>query len=580
MNKTVSIITITQLNRISCLTILKELIENQLYNNIIEWIIIDKSSNINEYIINENFIKNLLNNFKYNVKLIPFEENKNIDELIKKGLDIATGDISIKMDDDDYYLNTFISHCVDKLIKSNSSIAGLESQYVYDLIIKKIFIVKYNKSIIAYKKNYNINDNIELLLKEKTFIKLIHNENNFFPKIITLGGSFNGIANDIVQKLEDDFIDLLIPKLYLNKYNEIFIDNSYLENYDIVYLTGGVGISWDPTDKNLGGSEQAIVELSEKWVLQGKSVIVYGNFNNDKYNNGVYYNNWIKFPFEKKIKILIIWRKPGLLLLMDNNFHADNTIIDFHDNFFVINDLESSKLQKIFDKINFIHLKSKYHYDCFLDFLKSKDIINNYNNKCNIIENGVRIDNFKISNNIIRDPFRFCYCSSYDRGLEEIILKIWPIIFDAEPKAELHVYYGMDYIYDDNFKNNMKMILSSKGVMDHGRQPMDLIIREKYLSTFHLYLNNSISEIDCISIKESLVTGCIPIISNFGIFKERDGLHYNWNSTNEELYNYIANDIICKMNDTNYINNLRNNLIDSDTIISWYTIANKWLQYL
>ena len=32
----------------------------------------------------------------------------------------------------------------------------------------------------------------------------------------------------------------------------------------------------------------------------------------------------------------------------------------------------------------------------------------------------------------------------------------------------------------------MKLLLAQPGVMDHDRQPMDMIIREKYLSTFHL----------------------------------------------------------------------------------------------
>jgi hypothetical protein len=116
--------------------------------------------------------------------------------------------------------------------------------------------------------------------------------------------------------------------------------------------------------------------------------------------------------------------------------------------------------------------------------------------------------------------------------------------------------------------------------MDHGRQPMEMIIREKYLSTFHIYLNNSIAEIDCISIKESLITGCIPIISNFGVFKERHGIQYNWEPNNDELCSLIAKDIITKMNDFNLINNIRNMLMQSSTIIDWYNVSKLWLNKL
>ena len=135
----------------------------------------------------------------------------------------------------------------------------------------------------------------------------------------------------------------------------------------------------------------------------------------------------------------------------------------------------------------------------------------------------------------------------------------------------------MDYIYDDNFKLHFKLLLSQPGVMDHGRQPMEMIIREKYLSTFHIYINNCIAEIDCISIKESLVTGCIPIISNFGVFKDRHGLQYNWDPNNDELIIQITNDLIKKMYDYDLIENIRNKLQQSNTIIDWDTISKLWL---
>jgi hypothetical protein len=114
--------------------------------------------------------------------------------------------------------------------------------------------------------------------------------------------------------------------------------------------------------------------------------------------------------------------------------------------------------------------------------------------------------------------------------------------------------------------------------MDHGRQPMDMIIREKYLSTFHLYLSDSIAEIDCISIRESLITGCIPIISKFGVFSNRNGIQYNWEPTNKLLCQAIAENIIKEMNNNEYINLARNQLMESTTIVSWETVAKSWIK--
>ncbi len=114
--------------------------------------------------------------------------------------------------------------------------------------------------------------------------------------------------------------------------------------------------------------------------------------------------------------------------------------------------------------------------------------------------------------------------------------------------------------------------------MDHGRQSMEMVIREKYLSTFHIYLSNSVAEIDCISIRESLVTGCIPIISKYGVFAERHGLQYDWDPTNKQLGEAIANNIVKEMNNPDFIKSAREQLMKSGTIVSWKDIAQKWTE--
>ena len=78
------------------------------------------------------------------------------------------------------------------------------------------------------------------------------------------------------------------------------------KDYDIVYMCGGFSISWNPEDKKLGGSEQAVVNLSENWVKMGKSVIVYGEVP-DTIVNDVVYRPWNKFDFKRKYKNLILW---------------------------------------------------------------------------------------------------------------------------------------------------------------------------------------------------------------------------------------------------------------------------------
>jgi hypothetical protein len=568
----VTILTITQLSRHESFKLLIDYVQNQTYKNIVEWFIIEGSNNIND----SNNNKALINNLNITYPKIIYKESSDLNKqnIINNLNSEINGDLIICMDDDDYYFPSYIEYCVSKLINSSKTIAVSNSIYVHDIILGKTFKINSNITPLAFKKNFKINDDVEHLLSEYLVVKLIHNNNHFFNKTITCSATMCNIDN--VFRLEDEIINYLIPDKYYLKYKEIFVNNINLD-YDIVYLVGGFSINWNPNDKNLGGSEQAIINLSENWVKDGKKVIVYGNYDNFMTVNGVDYENWIKFPFEKKINNLILWRKSGILSLINNNFNANNTIIDLHDNMFVFNDLNKEVLINFFKKINFINLKSEYHKESFIKYFGDNTGIN-----LRVIPNGVRIDDFsKNIDNVIRQPYRFCFCSSYDRSLAETLLYIWPLIYKAEKKAELHLYYGMDYIYDEEFKNKMKFLIgSTEGVMNHGRQSIDLIIREKYLSTFHLYICNSESEIDCINIKESLVSNCIPIISDFGVFKERHGLQYPLENVNEEIYKMIASDIINKMNDNNFIKNAQESLSKSNTIVSWSDVANLWINIL
>ena len=604
MNCSVSILTIAHNLRYNLLKILSEVIKYQSYNNILEWIIVcdndyDSSELIDSYI---------------NIKYIKTVKDQSIGSLKNIANNNALGDILIWMNDDDYYFPLYIDNCVSKLKYSNKSIVCSKNIYIHDFILNKTFMTSLYTYIFAYKKEYiinhsfndsnnninelftNLSESVELFA-DNSFVKIIHNNNIYFKKDILIARTIineGNIMNDgkiinlsDITKLEDNIINYIIQNDLYNQYLTLFNNNNTID-YDIVYLAGGFSIIWDPNDQKLGGSEQAIVHLCENWIKLNKKVAVYGNITSNTTLNGVDYIHFSKFPFNKKFKTLIAWRKPGIILLMNNNVDAENLIIDFHDNFmYTIADLDSKLLGKLFNKTTKINFKSTYHQECFIDFLKYKNISDiPLMIKYNIIPNGLRIDSFlnnKILNNdqiIIRNPYRFCYCSSYDRGLETILDKIWPLIYKHQPLAELHIYYGMDYIFDDNFKNKMKSLFCQQGVMDHGRQPVQSIIREKYLSTFHLYINNSIAEIDCISIKESLITGCIPIISDFGVFKERHGLQFTWDPNNDEVCNTITNTIINYMNNFEFINNTRELIKKSNLIIDWYTIAQLWLNQL
>jgi glycosyltransferase involved in cell wall biosynthesis len=590
-NQTVSIVTITQLKRFTCLEILQDIIRAQTYKNIIEWIIVEGSPNDDEAEQNMKQILRMAEESIINIKYIKKDGNKKLGALRNKGNQACSGDITVVMDDDDFYPSTRVEHTVEKLSSSNFLIAGCSDMYIYDYTLEKLCKFKRfgpNHSInscMAWKKAYLethshdpekstgeepsfTNDFKEPMIQldpKKTVIQSSHSSNTFNKRELVTSGilKLNNTLIEIDEPIQDYITEPFFSRMKALFYKKI------KSPYDIVYFAGGYSMVWDPLSKSPTGSEQAIIHLSSEWVKLGKKVAVYGNIKPITYQ-GVDYFDWKTFPFDHEYSIVILWRIYGFLSAGPFQLNSEKIWLDLHDGENIKQFMElwfrySSKIHKVF-------FKSSTHKMLFEKSLRVtvKDDV--------IIPNGIRIYEFSKDINIQRNPYRFCYTSCYSRGLLQILQYIWPVIFKAEPRAEFHIYSGMDNIQDDQFKNIIKQFLCLPGVMDHGRQPLDLICREKYLSNFHLYISETNTEIDCISIKESLLCGTIPLISNHGIFKERDGIHIDVQKESQITYTQAALKIIEIMRDPG-LDIFRQTLKGSKSIISWEAIAKQWLSY-
>ena len=122
------------------------------------------------------------------------------------------------------------------------------------------------------------------------------------------------------------------------------------------------------------------------------------------------------------------------------------------------------------------------------------------------------------------------------------------------------------------------MLLGQPGVMDHGRRPMNEIIKEKWRSSFQLYITDCPGEICCISVRESLVTGCIPLISKSNVFANREGLHFDLDKT-PEGYQRIAQGICNLLTKPEFSDMCRERFKQSSSIVNWKDTAQRWAEY-
>lgn len=605
----VSILTISQWKRRLNLSLLVKMINQQTYQLIVEWVLVNGTCNPTEHqnfkpYIQEHISPNLNSNIKLNYVDNPDSQFKTIGYFRELSNQVATGDFLVCMDDDDYYRTSYVQHAVESIQQNRVELAGCTHNYLYDLetdtIYQFIGFGNYHtvNCTLAYTRQYAQNHHYQshrFHAEEQDFLNqyvepmVQMNPNLTMIQISTGDNTYNKreiIFQNLVAHMQSSIhscqiINQSLEQLMNNSelyqdFQKLF-DSIYsvkLSKYSIVYYCGIISPEWNPEDECLGGSEQAIINLSDQWSQIGYNVGIYGQFPfEQKTINGVDYINVNQFSIRDRYQNLILWRLFGMTPFFQYGFkfNCQKLIIDLHDNcpelYQTIN-LGLDQISSICFKSNFHSLMPKLLTSLTIPTAKSV-----------VIENGIRINQFNSNlETVSKNKYRFCYINCYTRGLLPLLEQTWPIIYQKEPRAELHVYYGMKLVRDNQFKNRIKALLSQPGVMDHDRQPVQIVAREKWQSAWHIYCTRTLAEIDCISIRESLLTGAIPIISNNNLFSIRDGIHYDGDLTQTDGYIQLGHFILNLLaQPDDQIEQIRQKLKHSPTIISWTEIANRWL---
>lgn len=363
------------------------------------------------------------------------------------------------------------------------------------------------------------------------------------------------------------FISPTITHNLLTQYNFVpkqFSNNKWEDN-SIVYFCGQSRIQFSPLLNNMGGSEQAVVNLAREWHKRGKKVTVIGNVVPGDYD-GVEYKSIKEFDPLDKFSNVILWRRFGLDAL--GSIRADKIYLDLHDRSQINPTDDLKKIEKVFTKSNM-------HSSAF-PMISSE--------KFNIIPNAVD-DMFLKSRARLKKHNRnkFIYTSCYLRGLVPILQFFWPVIRHKFPEATLDLYYGMDLV-PENIRNQIAaLIKKSPGVNDHGRVSLETIKEAKEEAAYHLYYSNPSEEIDCISVKESVAVGCIPIISDQGVFVEREGYHIKWGEGKDlrNIYSKALPELMKLLEmDDDKLENLKMNYYNNEDLLSWSDVAEKWLKLM
>jgi len=334
---------------------------------------------------------------------------------------------------------------------------------------------------------------------------------------------------------------------------------------------------WGPQKlerEGLGGSETAAIRLAEGFAEQSVRAIVYCNIDEPGYYNGVCYRDSEQLNTSIRSDLFIAWRSPEFA---DETINTKQLVLWMHDT-----DVGDRLTEQRASRFDSIVVLTEWHKQFMLEFYPFLDA-----SKLLVIGNGVNLNSF--ADQVDRDRNRVVYSSSPDRGLDIILEHIWPKVIERVPDAELHIYYGWEsfnrvasmpgYEYLAQFKVKLdQLIVSSKGVVQHGRISQSELAREFQKSSIWLY-PTYFSETYCITAIEAQLAGCIPVTSRLAGLAETvaTGEIIDGDVHDPEIQQKYANVVVSLLNESrSELVNMREQIISNVPAHSWYQRSVSW----
>ena len=340
----------------------------------------------------------------------------------------------------------------------------------------------------------------------------------------------------------------------------------------VVILAFGAVEGWSPKNEKeggIGGSEEAVLNLSRELAKMGYDVTVFTNTGADDGDyEGVHWKMFTEFNGQDEFDTLVIWRQPSL---MDTKFNAKTILFDMHDVPYY-GDWKKERQ----DNVKKIMVKSQYHRSLLPEVPDDKIVV---------VGNGITLSHFKGTQT--REPNRCIYSSAIDRGLD-ILLDRWPEVRKEVPDATLHIYYGFKTFEELQRHNPERMAylqkikdklaaLESEGVVYHGRVDHETLAKEFKKSDLWLY-PTYFPEIHCITALKAQKGGAIPVCTDYAALDEtvQNGVKIKGDIYLPEVQDEFFQETIKLLKDPARKESIRATMHEWADKNSWTEVAKVW----
>lgn len=410
------------------------------------------------------------------------------------------------------------------------------------------------------------NINLIAMLKKKKDIALAYGKICHYLEEKGRTDSIKGLLDTAQEDMKTD------P--YINMYRIKFCPPTIWPKKSVVIAALGVVEAWSPRnekDGGIGGSEEAVLNLSREFKELGYDVTVYTNTGPDDGDyDGVHWKMFTEMNWNDTFDTLVLWRNVDLL---NHPWKANKFLFDMHDVAFK----EQWTPERI-DRVDNIMVKSEYHKSLLPEEAQKKAVV---------VGNGIKKSQFE-GKDIERQKHRCIYPSTIDRGLD-VLLGMWPSIRKEVPDAELHIYYGF-VTYEALNRTNpermryLKFIkdsikeLEPQGVVYHGRVDHETLADEFRKCDVWLY-PTQFPEIHCITALKAQKAGAVPVTTNYAALDEtvKYGVKIDGDTYKDAVVQKrFVDEAIRVLKDDEYKESIRPDMAKWADENDWSNVAKRW----
>lgn len=340
---------------------------------------------------------------------------------------------------------------------------------------------------------------------------------------------------------------------------------------DIVFYTGGTTAFNGRTleEKGLGGSESALIYVARALAASGMKVRVFCNCDKPGEYDGIHYGDLVDFHMYRQCNSFPIIISSRSLRPFKIALQTQTRILWIHDDINV-KYLEGETPNTL--PIDHIFAVSRWQRDEWSRYFHIKQ------DRFFLTRNGVDLTMFKPGTQ--RERYRLVYVSRPERGLD-VLLKLFPIIRNRIPNAELHLYtyYSPgEKSIDEIWRHTQQPGVYIKGCLTKSSLAMEIASARLmvYPSTFR--------ETSCIVAIEAQASGTPVIASTLAALSETvvdgvSGCLVPGEPGTDEFGRRFAETVIALLNDDMSWQRLSQNARSrSEQLYGWEGITKEWVE--